>query len=53
MASQVSLGLGLQCAVAMFHFAKDLVEENDCHLELIVDDNIIELTAEYVSFIAD
>jgi sulfur transfer complex TusBCD TusB component (DsrH family) len=37
----------------MFHSARDLVEENDRRLELIADDKVVELTAEYVSFIAD
>ena len=46
MASQVSLGRGLRRTVAMFHSARDLVEENDRRLELMADDNSDEFTTE-------
>jgi hypothetical protein len=47
-AGQVSLGRGLRRTVAMFHSARDLIEENDRRLELMAEDDSHEFTAEYV-----
>lgn len=44
--SQVSLGRGLRRLVDMFYSARDLVEENDRRLELMVTNEDIVFTAE-------
>jgi len=44
--SQVSLGHGLWRLVDMFYSAHDLVEENDCRLELMAMNEDIVFTAE-------
>jgi hypothetical protein len=43
---QVSLGRGLRRLVDMFYSARDLVEENDRRLELMVTNEDIVFTAE-------
>ena len=47
-AGQISLGHGLRRIVDMFHSARDIVEENDHHLEMLAANRDGNFTSEYV-----